>query len=111
MKLKTLLNEVLLKEETFKGVEAVGTFMRAEKLTVDGNLLDANDMRKIDSYMDDLTAYSMSGVDEPNMDEINKFISQFAGKNITDEEEDKLEFTEKDIKEFLNDIESRARFA
>ena len=100
----------ILKEETFKGAGAVGTFMNAEKLTVDGNPLDANDMRKIESYADDLMTYRLTGNDEPDMDEINDFISQFVGKNIVEEDGDKLEFTEKDIEEYLDDIEEQAGY-
>ena len=100
----------ILKEETVKGTGAVQTFMDAEKLTVDGDLLDVNDMAKIESYMDDLRTYRDTGSSEPDMGEIDEFISQFIGKNIVDEDGDKLEFTEKDIEEFLDDIEEAAGY-
>lgn len=90
----------ILKEETIEGQDAVGAFMDAKELTVDGEPLSDDIVRKLNDYISDLRTYRDTGSGEPDFGEIDEFVQQYAGKDITDEDGDKLEFTEQDVEDY-----------
>ena len=100
----------ILKEKTIEGQDAVGAFMDAEKLTVDGEPLSDDIVKKLNNYISDLRIYRDTGSDEPDFGEIDEFVQQYAGKDITDEDGDKLEFTEQDVEDYTETFDEGAGY-